>query len=136
MVRLAENSLDLEALFAGFPGGGAGATVTFEGIVRPSAKGRSVTHLFYEAFPPLAISEMESIEKEATERWSLHAVLIAHRIGAVQAGETSVLVGVASSHRAEAFDACRYIIDALKQRVPIWKKEYYEDGAVWVEAHP
>jgi MoaE-MoaD fusion protein len=135
MVCLVENRLDRETVLEHFLAGDGGAVVSFEGLVRPHARGRRVTHLFYEAFPPLAISEMEGIEREATEQWCLRAVLIAHRVGVVPAGESSVVVAVASDHRAAAFEACRFVIDALKRRVPIWKKEHYEDGAVWVEAH-
>ncbi len=114
---------------------GAGAIVTFEGIVRAESRGKRVTHLFYEAFPEMALLEMEKIATEARRRWALQALVLVHRTGKVEAGETSVLVAVASGHRAEAFDACRFLIDSVKTTVPIWKREHYEDGAVWIEAH-
>ncbi|RPJ51321.1 MAG: molybdenum cofactor biosynthesis protein MoaE [Acidobacteria bacterium] len=114
---------------------GAGAIVTFEGIVRGESRGKRVTHLFYEAFPEMALPEMERIAAETRKRWLLQALVLVHRTGKVEAGETSVLIAVASDHRAEAFDACRFIIDSVKTTVPIWKREHYEDGAVWIEAH-
>ncbi len=114
---------------------GAGAIVTFEGIVRADSHGKHVTHLFYEAFPEMALPEMEKIAAEARKRWALQALVLVHRTGRVEAGETSVLIAVASGHRTEAFDACRFIIDSVKSSVPIWKREHYEDGAVWIEDH-
>ncbi len=114
---------------------GAGAIVTFEGIVRAESRGKRVTHLFYEAFPEMALPEMQKIADEAQKRWALQALVLVHRTGRVEAGETSVLIAVASGHRAEAFDACRFIIDSVKTSVPIWKREHYEDGAVWIEDH-
>jgi len=114
---------------------GAGAIVTFEGIVRGESRGKRVTHLFYEAFPEMALPEMEKIAAETRKRWPLQALVLVHRTGKVEAGETSVLIAVTSDHRAEAFDACRFIIDSVKTTVPIWKREHYEDGAVWIEAH-
>ncbi|RPI26731.1 MAG: molybdenum cofactor biosynthesis protein MoaE [Acidobacteria bacterium] len=114
---------------------GAGAIVTFEGTVRLESRGRQVTHLFYEAFPEMALPEMERIAAEARRRWPLLELALLHRTGHVNVGETSVLVAVSSAHRADAFDACRFIIDSLKTTVPIWKREHYEDGAVWVEDH-
>jgi len=114
---------------------GAGAIVTFEGIVRGESRGKRVTHLFYEAFPEMALPEMERIAAETRKRWPLQALVLVHRTGKVEAGETSVLIAVTSDHRAEAFDACRFIIDSVKTTVPIWKREHYEDGAVWIEAH-
>jgi len=114
---------------------GAGAVVTFEGIVRADSRGKRVTHLLYEAFPEMAVPEMERIGAESRKRWGLQALVLVHRTGKVHAGETSVLIAVASGHRAEAFEACRFIIDSVKTTVPIWKQEHYEDGAVWIEDH-
>jgi len=114
---------------------GAGGIVTFEGVVRSDSRGKRVTHLFYEAFPEMALPEMEKIGAEARKRWPLQALVLVHRTGKVEVGETSVLIAVASGHRAEAFEACRFIIDSVKTTVPIWKREHYEDGAVWIEDH-
>ncbi len=114
---------------------GEGAVVTFEGIVRAQSRGKRVTHLFYEAFPEMALPEMEKIAAETRRRWPLQALVLVHRTGKVEAGGTSVLIAVASGHRAEAFEACRFIIDSVKTTVPIWKREHYENGAVWIEDH-
>ncbi|MFB3905506.1 MAG: molybdenum cofactor biosynthesis protein MoaE [Acidobacteriota bacterium] len=122
-------------LLAGVTCPGAGAIVTFEGIVRAESHGKRVTHLYYEAFPEMALPEMEKIEAEARKRWPLQALVLVHRTGRVETGETSVLIGVASGHRAEAFEACRFVIDSVKTTVPIWKREHYTDGAVWIEDH-
>ncbi len=110
-----------------------GGYVTFAGAVRDHNEGRTVRKLEYEAFAPLALREGERILTEACERFGLEHACCAHRTGSLQIGELAVWVGVAAAHRGEAFDACRYIIDHVKQRVPIWKKEYYEDGdSGWV----
>jgi molybdopterin synthase catalytic subunit len=95
-----------------------------------------VTHLVYEAFPEMAVPEMQKIADDARKRWpQIEAVSIVHRTGLLNVGETSVLIAVASAHRAEAFEACRFIIDSLKATVPIWKREHYADGASWIEGH-
>jgi molybdopterin synthase catalytic subunit len=117
-----------------------GGYVAFEGTVRDHNDGRTVRHLEYEAFAPLAVSEGERILREACERFGVERALCAHRTGVLQIGELAVWVGVGATHRGEAFEACRYIIDQVKQRVPIWKKEHYLDGdSGWVNcehAHP
>ena len=110
-----------------------GGYVTFEGAVRNHNEGRTVLRLEYEAFAPLAQREGERILAAATARFGLMHAHCAHRVGALEIGELAVWVGVAAAHRGEAFDACRYIIDHIKHSVPIWKKEYYEDGdSGWV----
>jgi molybdopterin synthase catalytic subunit len=110
-----------------------GGYVAFEGAVRDHNEGRTVRRLEYEAFAPLALREGERILQEACARFGVERACCAHRIGTLQIGELAVWVGVGAAHRGEAFDACRYIIDHIKQRVPIWKKEYYEDGdSGWV----
>ncbi|MEZ4665921.1 MAG: molybdopterin converting factor subunit 1 [Thermomicrobiales bacterium] len=110
----------------------AGALVTFAGTVRDHARGKSVTALEYEAYPPAAEKMLEQIGAEILERWGLRNVAIAHRYGLLQVGETSVVIAVSSAHRDAAFDACRYAIERIKVLVPIWKREVYEDGAVWI----
>jgi len=112
---------------------GAGGVVTFFGVVRDYADdGRPVTGLSYEAFEPMALASFESIAAEARERFGTLRVTIVHRVGELDAGDIAVAVLVAAAHRAAAFDACRYCIDELKRRAPIWKKEHYADGrAVW-----
>jgi MoaE-MoaD fusion protein len=110
-----------------------GAAVVFEGIVRNNLRGRKTLYLEYEAYEPMALRKMEEIGREAKEEFPIDRVGMIHRIGRLEIGEISVAIIVTSAHRAAAFDACRYAIDRLKQIVPIWKKEYFEDGAVWAE---
>jgi molybdopterin synthase catalytic subunit len=110
-----------------------GGYAAFEGWVRDCNDGRSVLRLEYEVFPPLAVREGERILAEARQRFGVERARCAHRVGALTVGELAVWVGVSAPHRGEAFDACRYIIDEVKHRVPIWKKEYYQDGdSGWV----
>lgn len=110
-----------------------GATVAFEGIVRNHSHGRKTLYLEYEAYEPMALRKMEEIGREVKEKFPVDRVGMIHRIGRLEIGETSVAIIVTSAHRAAAFEACRYAIDRLKQIVPIWKKEYFQDGAVWAE---
>jgi molybdopterin converting factor subunit 1 len=113
-----------------------GAALAFEGIVRNQTRGRKTLYLDYDAYEPMALQEMEALANEALSKFQIRDVVIVHRLGRLQIGETSVLIAVASAHRAAAFDACRWLIDTLKRRVPIWKKEYFEDGAVWADGDP
>jgi MoaE-MoaD fusion protein len=111
---------------------GAGATATFIGTVRDHARDRTVTHLEYEAYAPAAELHMAQIGDEIRERWGIDHVAIVHRVGSLAVGEASVVISVASAHRDAAFEACRYAIERIKEIVPIWKKEHYADGAVWL----
>jgi len=110
-----------------------GGIVTFEGVVRDNAHGRKVRYLEYDAYPEMAEQEMASIAAEVERRWSTDHVVMAHRVGRLEIGECSVVIIVACAHRAEAFEACRYVIDTLKTTVPIFKKEVWDDGEEWVE---
>jgi MoaE-MoaD fusion protein len=110
----------------------AGAIVTFVGTVRDNARGRAVVSLDYEAYPPAAEKMLRQIGDEIIERWGIRNSAIIHRTGHLAVGEASVAIAVASAHRADAFDACRYAIDRIKEIVPIWKKEFYEDGETWI----
>lgn len=110
-----------------------GAAIAFEGIVRNNTRGRRTLYLDYEAYENMALKQMESLAKQALTDFKIRDVAIIHRLGKMEIGETSVLIVVASAHRAPAFDACRWLIDTLKRTVPIWKKEYFEDGAVWAD---
>ncbi len=110
-----------------------GAVVVFEGIVRNHSHGRKTLYLEYEAYEPMAVSKMQKIGHEVRERFSIDRVGMIHRVGRLEIGETSVAIVVTSAHRRAAFEACHYAIDRLKQIVPIWKKEFFEDGAVWAE---
>ena len=107
--------------------------MVFEGVVRHRSRGRQVLFLDYEACEPLALAKMAEIVREAREGFALDGLGMVHRVGRVGLGETSVVVVVTAAHREAAFGACRYIIDRLKQVVPIWKKEHFADGAEWVE---
>jgi MoaE-MoaD fusion protein len=113
-----------------------GAALVFEGVVRDNSRGRRTLYLDYEAYDSMALNEMEKLSQAALERFSVRDVAIVHRLGRLQIGETSVAIAVASAHRAAAFEACRWLIDTLKKTVPIWKKEYFEDGAVWADGEP
>lgn len=124
--------LDAEAVARAVAWPGAGAIVTFAGTVRDTARGKAVRYLEYEAYPPAAEQSFRQIADEIRERWGIDRVAIVHRVGRLEIGEASVVIAVASPHRAEAFEACRYAIDRLKQIAPIWKKEVYEDGEVWI----
>lgn len=110
-----------------------GAVVVFEGIVRNHSRGRTTLYLDYEAYEPMALQKMREIAAEVHSRFSVDRLVMVHRLGRLEIGETSVLIAVSSGHRAAAFEACRYAIDRLKRTVPIWKKEYFADGAVWAE---
>ncbi len=110
-----------------------GAVAVFEGIVRNHSHGRKTLYLEYEAYEPLALRKMEEIGREIKEKYRIDRIGMIHRTGRLEIGETSVAIVVTSAHRRAAFEACHYAIDRLKQIVPIWKKEYFEDGAVWAE---
>lgn len=134
MASLTHAPLDTPALAAALRRPDCGAVLTFEGTTRDHHDGRRVTRLAYEAYEPMALRELESLERESCERFAIVACAIAHRLGEVPPTEASVVVVVASHHRGPAFDACRWVMDELKRRVPIWKKERYDDGgAEWVE---
>ena len=130
-IRLTREPIDVAGLQAATPADGA--LCLFVGIVRGENGGRRVLRLEYEAYEEMALASMEQIAVEARERWPVTAVRMVHRLGLIDIGEASVAVAVASPHRGQAFDACRYVIDTLKKVVPIWKKEFYADGAVWLE---
>lgn len=112
---------------------GCGAVCTFIGYVRATHQGRRVQYLEYEAFAPLAVKSFERIDDEAGREWPGTALAIHHRIGRLEIGEASVVIAAASAHRAQAFAACRYAIERIKQITPVWKHEFFEDGEAWVE---
>lgn len=114
----------------------AGGTVVFIGTVRNQTKGKKVVSLEFESYIPMAKKEMQKIAEEVVERWSARHVSIHHRVGNLKVGELPVIIAVATPHRKAAFEACQYAIDTLKESVPIWKREVFEDGEVWVAAHP
>lgn len=114
----------------------AGAIDVFIGTVRNHTKGKAVVRLEFEAYEPMAISEMQKIAEQAQEKWPVEHISIHHRVGVLGWGEIAVVIAVSTPHRKASFEACQYAIDTLKQSVPIWKKEIFEDGEVWVAAHP
>ncbi len=113
-----------------------GAAVEFEGEVRNHSRGRRTLFLEYEAYEEMALKQMESLAEQALAQFQVRDVALVHRLGRLEIGETSVLIVVASAHRAAAFEACRWLIDTLKRTVPIWKKEHFEDGVVWADGEP
>jgi len=134
--RLTREPIDGARLAAEAKQGEDGAVVIFDGIVRNNSRGRRTVHLDYEAYEEMALKQMEELAVEARAKFGVREVKIVHRLGRLMVGETSVLIVVASAHRGQAFDACRWVIDTLKKTVPIWKKETFEDGAVWADGEP
>lgn len=114
----------------------SGGIVVFVGTVRNQTKGKPVLKLDFEAYEPMAIAEMRKIAAQAVEKFSLKKMAIHHRVGMLEIGEIPVIIAVSAAHRGAAFDACEFAIDTLKETVPIWKKEVFEDGEVWVSATP
>ena len=110
-----------------------GAVATFDGCVRNHSHGRSTLHLEYEAYESMALDKMREIVEHLHSSFAINRVAIVHRLGRLEIGETSIFIAVSAAHRAAAFDACRYAIDTLKKTVPIWKKEFFADGAVWAD---
>jgi molybdopterin synthase catalytic subunit len=133
MFQIVHDILDARALAQQLATQSDGAIVTFSGIVRGTNQGKKVLFLEYEAYPEMAAKMMERIGKEIQDNWGLSAVRMQHRVGRLNVGETSVVIVVAAPHRDDAFAACQYAINRLKRIVPIWKKEVFEDGEVWVE---
>ena len=135
-VEIVDTPIAIDAVVAGMKAGSDGAICTFDGIVRDNTRGRKTLYLDYEAYREMALEQMKSLATEATARFGVRDVSIVHRLGRLTVGETSVLIVVASAHRGAAFDACRWLIDTLKKTVPIWKKEQFEDGALWADGEP
>jgi MoaE-MoaD fusion protein len=125
--------IDRDGIVRGMKRGEDGAVVVFEGVVRNQTRGRKTIYLDYEAYEAMALAQMEELAEQALKQFTVREIAVVHRLGRLEIGETSVLIVVASAHRAAAFDACRWLIDTLKRKVPIWKKEYFEDGAVWAD---
>jgi MoaE-MoaD fusion protein len=136
VVTLVTEPIESASLLRTIKQGEDGAVVVFDGIVRNNTRGRRTLYLVYEAYQEMALRQMESLAQEAIATYGVRNVSIVHRLGRLEVGETSVLIAVASAHRAQAFEACRWLIDTLKKTVPIWKKEFFEDGAVWADGEP
>jgi molybdopterin synthase catalytic subunit len=133
LCALVRKTIDTSEIVAQLKAPPDGAVVVFEGIVRNHSAGRATLYLEYEAYEAMALAKMREIGAEMREKFSIRRYAMVHRLGRLEIGETSVLIAVCSAHRAAAFDACRYGIDTLKRTVPIWKKEFFRDGAVWAE---
>ncbi len=133
---LQAGALSMEGLLEEVRGDDAGGVVTFTGTVRDHSRGQAIDHLEYEAYEPMAEKEMRRIAAQVVERWPEARIAIAHRVGRLAIGDAAVMIAAAAPHRAEAFEACRFAIDTLKRTVPIWKKEFAEDGTTWVEENP
>lgn len=132
MFKIVDSPISLDALVVQVSTRDAGAIATFLGTTRASNRGRRVLELEYEAYASMAVTEFEKIAEEARVRWNVCEIAIVHRVGVVPIGETSVAIAVSAPHRAEAIDACRFAIDRLKHVAPIWKKERFEGGEVWI----
>lgn len=135
-IQLYDHAIDITACINSVMSPGAGGIDIFIGTVRDRTRGREVLRLEFEAYEPMAISEINKIADAVLSQWPIYHILIHHRTGTLEIGEAPVIIAVAAAHRDAAFDACRYAIDMLKQTVPIWKKEVFADGEEWVAAHP
>jgi molybdopterin synthase catalytic subunit len=136
MVAITQSELDIKLITEEVYNDQSGAVSVFVGNVRYATNGRNVLRLEFETYEKMALLEMRKIVDKAKEKWPITAASIVHRIGNLAIGDTAVIIAVATPHRADSFAACQYMIDTLKQTVPIWKKEIFEDGEVWVSAHP
>jgi molybdopterin synthase catalytic subunit len=137
LIQLTDQPIDVAAVLGAVQADGAGAVNAFIGTIRNRSTGRRVVRLHYEAYDAMAVHQLRKVAEQAVEKWPmLQEVAVVHRKGTLEIGDVAVVVAVSTPHRAESFAACQYIIDTLKEVVPIWKKEEYEDGTVWVAAHP
>jgi molybdopterin synthase catalytic subunit len=136
LIEIVDGPIGADAIVAGVKAGSDGAVCVFDGIVRDNTRGRRTLYLDYESYREMALEQMRRLAGEAVEKFGVRDVALVHRLGRLMVGETSVLIVVASGHRAAAFDACRWLIDTLKKTVPIWKKETFADGAVWADGEP
>jgi molybdopterin synthase catalytic subunit len=135
-IEITDDVIPAEEIVLESKAGADGAVCVFDGIVRDNTRGRKTLYLDYEAYREMALEQMRALAEESLERFGVRDVALVHRLGRLYVGETSVLIVVASAHRGAAFDACRWLIDTLKKTVPIWKKEQFEDGAIWADGEP
>lgn len=135
-IVLQDKPLELTAIVSLVQAPSCGAIDVFIGTARDHTRGKSVLYLDFEAYEPMAIRELRAIADRARQQWPVHKLAIYHRTGKVEIGEAAVIIAVSTPHREAAFAACKFVIDTLKETVPIWKKEVFEDGSVWVAAHP
>ena len=134
MIIITEAQLDIQSFTNSVLGDENGAVNTFLGVTRNSTAGRAVIKLEYECYLPMAQKQLEEIRTETFGKWKVTSISIGHRIGTIEIGETSLVVAVSGPHRSPVFEGCKYIVDRIKEVVPIWKKEFFEDGSVWVDS--
>src|SRR5947209_8433296 len=132
MIRLRHDTVSVDECLGAVRVPGSGGIAVFVGCVRDESEGKRVEHLEYEAYEPMAIDKLRQVAQEACDRWPVQAIAVQHRIGRLEIGDDAVVIAVSCPHRAEAFVACRYVIDRIKEVVPIWKKEFDATGASWV----
>ena len=132
MIEITDKAIDPQPITASVRRDSNGAVVTFLGTTRRTSMGKTVLHLEYEAYAPMALKKLREIAAEITEKWRIEDISIVHRIGRLEIEDISLVVAIASPHRKEAFQACGFVVDRIKETVPIWKKEVFEDGQVWV----
>ncbi len=135
-IELTRDVIRIQAIVDELKAAMDGAVSIFDGIVRDNTRGRQTLYLDYSAYEPMALEQMTALAYDAVRRFGVRDVCLVHRLGRLEVGATSILIAVASAHRGAAFDACRWLIDTLKQQVPIWKKEVFVDGAVWGAGEP
>ena len=135
-IKITSEILEVQSCIDGVMSPNSGGIDVFIGTVRYETKGKKVVQLEFEAYEPMALKEMQKIVDTILQKWPIHKIIIHHRTGILKVGEIPVVIAVSAAHRDAAFEACRYAIDTLKHTVPIWKKEVFEDGEVWVAAHP
>ena len=135
-IRLQHEPLDQKACFDFVKEDSCGGIVVFTGTVRDHTQGKSVQRLIFSSYEPMAVKEMQTIAEQVLQNFPVQKVAIHHALGDLGLGEVPVIIAVSSAHRGAAFEACQYAIDTLKETVPIWKKEVFDDGEVWVNAHP
>jgi molybdopterin synthase catalytic subunit len=131
--RLVREPIDIQSIAAGLQRPEDGAVVLFEGIVRNHSNDKNVLYLEYDAYETMALAKLEEVGSRAKSKFAIRDIAIVHRLGHLDIGECSTAIVVTSAHRGSAFDACRFAIDTIKEIVPIWKKEFYEDGEIWIE---
>jgi molybdopterin synthase catalytic subunit len=136
LIEIMDAAIDAEAIIAAIKSSSDGAVCVFDGIVRDNTRGRRTLYLDYESYRKMALEQMQRLAAQAVETFGVRDIALVHRLGRLAVGQTSVLIVVASAHRAAAFEACRWLIDTLKKTVPIWKKETFADGAVWADGEP
>lgn len=136
MITLTNEPLDIQHITQLAYSQEAGAINVFVGTVRANTQRKKVVRLEYEAYEPMAVSEIQKIVDAANLKWPIQKIAVSHRTGILSVGEIAVVVAVSTPHRKESFEACQFIIDSLKKTVPIWKKEIFEGGEEWISAHP